>query len=207
LKLASMSQVTGLDNTQLLPPYFPFLRGEDLLFGAMTLFLHPKAAVLDLPWAVPHLPLDDRREQSSQASASDLLVQSLANMLVDASDHRTKALPYERLQWLAQEARKLVSRPNRELLSEFQGRVSHMLAEQVQMMEQLEQDTATIATEQWTQWVQQAKQDVIARFGAPGGAVSMLDHPESAAQVVVSVIRGFADALDAWVEMRKVVAI
>jgi len=54
---ANMSQLTGLDNSALLPPYFPAWRGEDLLFGALTHYLHPDSLVLNYPFAVPHLPL------------------------------------------------------------------------------------------------------------------------------------------------------
>ncbi len=55
-----MSQLTGLDNSQLLPPYAPILRGEDDLFASMAAYLHPNSAVLNYNWAVPHLPVEDR---------------------------------------------------------------------------------------------------------------------------------------------------
>ncbi len=56
-----MSPITGLDNRHLLPPFFPTHGNEDYLFGKMTQFLHPESLVLDLPWAVPHLPLKQRK--------------------------------------------------------------------------------------------------------------------------------------------------
>lgn len=56
-----ISGITGLDNQTLLPPYFPLYRNEDFLFGAMTHFMYPDALLLDLPWAVPHLPLQQRK--------------------------------------------------------------------------------------------------------------------------------------------------
>ncbi len=55
-----MSAVTGLHNHELLPPYFPSLSNEDYLFGKMTQLIHPDALVMDYPWAVPHLPVDER---------------------------------------------------------------------------------------------------------------------------------------------------
>jgi hypothetical protein len=60
---SNMSQVTGLDNRQLLPPYIPIARGEDRLFGQMVDFIFPTSVVLDYPWAVPHLPMPDRKWQ------------------------------------------------------------------------------------------------------------------------------------------------
>ena len=56
-----LSQMTGLDNRELLPPYFPLFRNEDFLFGENLQFLHPKSLMVDFPWALPHLPLEDRR--------------------------------------------------------------------------------------------------------------------------------------------------
>lgn len=60
---ALLSQMTGLDNRALLPPYFPVLRNEDFLFGEMVQFLYPDSVLMDLPWAVPHLPLEERSWQ------------------------------------------------------------------------------------------------------------------------------------------------
>ncbi len=57
---SNMSQITGLDNRRLLPPYFPIMRGEDELFGYMINYVYPDLAVLDYPWAVPHLPIPER---------------------------------------------------------------------------------------------------------------------------------------------------
>ena len=65
---ANMSQVTGFDNRQMLPPYLPILRGEDRLFGYMLDFIFPNSVTLDYPWAVPHLPIPDRRWRDSDLS-------------------------------------------------------------------------------------------------------------------------------------------
>ncbi len=55
-----ISQLTGLDNSALLPPYFPAFRGEDILFGWMLSYLHPHSVALQLDCSVPHLPLEER---------------------------------------------------------------------------------------------------------------------------------------------------
>lgn len=56
-----ISQMTGLDNTALLPPYFPLFRNEDFLFGDNLQFLHPRGLMVDFPWAMPHLPMEERK--------------------------------------------------------------------------------------------------------------------------------------------------
>lgn len=58
---SNMSPITGLDNTQMLPPYLPIIRGEDLLFAYMVSFVFPSSVTLDYPWAVPHLPIPERK--------------------------------------------------------------------------------------------------------------------------------------------------
>jgi hypothetical protein len=58
--IGSMSQLTGLDNAELLPPYFPAYRGEDVLFAVFSKLLHPASVALELPVCVPHLPLEAR---------------------------------------------------------------------------------------------------------------------------------------------------
>jgi len=58
---SNMSQITGFDNRQVLPPYLPIMRGEDRLFGFMLDFIFPSALTLDYPWAVPHLPIPERK--------------------------------------------------------------------------------------------------------------------------------------------------
>ncbi len=56
----NMSQITGFDNRRFLPPYLPIMRNQDKLFGLMLDFIFPSSVTLDLPWAVPHLPIPER---------------------------------------------------------------------------------------------------------------------------------------------------
>jgi hypothetical protein len=60
---ANMSQITGFDNRQMLPPYLPIMRGQDRLFGNMLDFIFPLSVTLDYPWAVPHSPMPERQWQ------------------------------------------------------------------------------------------------------------------------------------------------
>ncbi len=62
-----MSPITGIDAHQLVPPFFPLFRNEDLLFGEMLHFLHPQGLFLDAPWAVPHIPAEHRQWEKDAA--------------------------------------------------------------------------------------------------------------------------------------------
>lgn len=44
----------GLDQTISLPPWFPALRSQDLVFGTVLSAVDPQALRIDLPWAVVH---------------------------------------------------------------------------------------------------------------------------------------------------------
>ncbi len=103
-----MSQLTGLDNSQLLPPYAPILRGEDDLFASMTAYLHPHSAVFHCDWAVPHLPLDDRSERkTSQPFAPQIGLGTLSRYLRGKIDTRNNTRVESRLAALAAEIRGL----------------------------------------------------------------------------------------------------
>jgi hypothetical protein len=55
---ANFSQITGFDNRGFLPPYFPFGRGQDRVFGEAVRFLFPDSVALIHPWAALHLRVD-----------------------------------------------------------------------------------------------------------------------------------------------------
>jgi hypothetical protein len=103
-----MSQMTGLDNSRLLPPYVPVMRGEDDLFASMAAFLHPRAAVFHCDWAVPHLPIDDRAARNfSKPFAPQIGLGTLSRYLRGKIDTRTHFSVESRLAALAAEIRAL----------------------------------------------------------------------------------------------------
>src|ERR1044071_4912670 len=51
----------AIDNTQLLPPYFPLGRNSDGAFAQLYLLSDSQAWISHLPWAISHVP-DHRRE-------------------------------------------------------------------------------------------------------------------------------------------------
>jgi hypothetical protein len=103
-----MSQLTGLDNRRLLPPYVPILRGEDDLFASMLVYLYPQSAVLNCAWAVPHLPIEERSGSGSATPAVPRLsLGTLASYLREKIDTRACASVDARLAALAAEFRGL----------------------------------------------------------------------------------------------------
>jgi hypothetical protein len=74
---------TGLDNRDLLPPYLPIGRGEDIIYWNTLSATQPHAFFGYLPWALVHLPVEKRKFwpgeilRSSSGVGLDLLVSSL----------------------------------------------------------------------------------------------------------------------------------
>jgi hypothetical protein len=99
----NMSQITGFDNRQMLPPYLPILRGEDRLFGYMLDFIFPTSVVLDYPWAIPHLPLPDRRwrDRDLNFTPGDSFPMFFIEKIIGYKSSCQSALPGERLLYLS----------------------------------------------------------------------------------------------------------
>jgi hypothetical protein len=55
-----MAGFMGLDTRELLPPFPPTGRGEDVLFGLLLSLCLPGACIGHLPWAMLHSPIDAR---------------------------------------------------------------------------------------------------------------------------------------------------
>ena len=105
-RMASQSGISGLDNSHLLPPYFPAYRGRNLMFGAMVEHLHPHSAVLEYDWCVPHLPLEKRDQQTSPPILSGRGTISLEKIISSCAQYTaglTPELRLERLEWLLRE--------------------------------------------------------------------------------------------------------
>jgi hypothetical protein len=99
----NMSQITGFDNRQMLPPYFPIERGEDRLFGNMLDFVFPSAVTLDYPWAIPHLPMPQRHweEKDRDFSRGDSFPMFFVEQVVGLKSTCLASTPTERLNSLA----------------------------------------------------------------------------------------------------------
>ncbi len=118
----NMSQMTGLDNRGLLPPYGPVLRGEDRLFGDMVKFLHPDSVVVDQAWGVPHLPIPQRTwsEQERRFVTSQPFEGFGMGWIDRHQDRSTASEPLKRLAQLAAVCGDFAERSPRDLRLEYE---------------------------------------------------------------------------------------
>ncbi len=203
-KMGVMSQVTGMDNTRLLPPYFPVLRGEDYLFAAMLLYLHPDSMVLDLPWSVPHLPLEQRGQTGALRPAvprggTGLLARHLADRL----DYRPGATTATRQTRLVATLRELAESHPASLLSLFRTELARERAEWLQLLARRLQEAPALGSPQWEAYLQQALAMTTSTLQSPADPAEIPDLPAGLDQAT-AVARGrelmgeFAAAVEAW---------
>jgi hypothetical protein len=116
---ASISQVTGFDNRGYLPPYFPITRGEDRLFGQLSRFIFPDSLILDYPWAVPHLPINERgwTERDNSFRIAGGFPGSLLNTVLLGGEGCLATDPESRLAFLARRLEDLSEAPEEVLVS------------------------------------------------------------------------------------------
>lgn len=211
-KLAVMSQATGLDNSALLPPYFPVFRGEDALFASMTLFLHPRSAVLNHDWCVPHLPLENRGGQLQPPKASRGGLALCARYLADRVTQDAGGRPTTRLGQLSAVLRELVERGPNSLLAVFRSELARENAEQLRiLMEQL-QTARELGSKEWLDYIQDGVRNVSASLNT---RASPADIPETrggldeaqALEQVLTAMDEFSTALTAWPEIRESAAL
>lgn len=104
-----MTMAVGLDNREILPPFFPVGRNSDGLFGKVLRQVRPHDLVANLPLAVGHEPPIERSFIGKEAirwkpSASDLLIPVVSRVDIPSSG------PENRLRWLGCYLRELASR-------------------------------------------------------------------------------------------------
>ncbi len=100
---SNMSQITGFDNRRMLPPYLPIIRGQDRLFGYMVDYVFPTSVSLDYPWAVPHLPLPDRkwRDRDLSFTPADSFPMFFVERIIGSKSACLSTLPEDRLSSLS----------------------------------------------------------------------------------------------------------
>ena len=206
-KLAVISQVTGLDNSHLLPPYFPAFRGEDYLFGAMVEYLHPEAAVLTYPWSVPHFPLEDRSGAPDHSPATGKTTLRPAKYVTDRTVYQPGISPATRLGGLAQMAGELAEMSDRGLLALYREDVASARSAQAMRLETTLRD-GLARPAAWQAYLQDSlanTQRALAVAAGPGdlpGVPPGLDD-RALLDEFRDYAAGFAQALSAWPDVRE----
>lgn len=203
LKVAMMSQVTGLANNHLLPPYFPIFRGEDLIFGAMVEAMYHDGSAIEYSWAVPHLPLQKRnlsmREPIAATGSLTLLVRRLINRL----DYNSAICPEQTLAAISLDLKILASRSNKDLIVDYKSELARGLRDQLRQLEGQQARSADVGSDNWKQYIQRGITEVQQAMLAPHEPAEI--NKEFSSEQILNEFKtqatGFAEALDTWPEI------
>ena len=210
-KMPFMSQLTGLDNSHLLPPYFPAFRGEDALFGAMLVAMHHHSVSLEYPWSVPHLPLESRNFNIQQPVAVAGGIPLFARYLTEHIDYKDTTDPQHNLNFLAQDALRMAARGDADLLLDYRAELARGLAVQLHALQSQQAHTEKYQSVEWQGYLARGIDAIQQAITANQSPTGIRGIPENATEAELlgqfrTMARGFAAALAGWVEMRQVAA-
>jgi hypothetical protein len=206
-KMAVISQVTGLDNSHLLPPYFPVFRGEDYLFGAMVEYLHPQAATLEYDWCVPHFPLDARSGTADNKPATGKGGINPSKYITDHTLYEPGISAETRINSLTQLLKELSQTSDQGLLTRYRTEVAEAQGAQVKRLTAKLED-GTSRPEDWQAYLQQSLKNTSEAMSSTARLEDIPGIPDGyGAQQILDEFRAytgeFALALEGWSNMRE----
>lgn len=208
IKMAFMSQMTGLDNTALLPPYFPAFRGEDLLFASMVEAMHPRGAVLEHGFAVPHLPGERSRKSLRDPIANAGGIGLFSAYLTNRIDYTDANDAGDRLAMLAQDFRRIAAKSTDNLLVDYRREVTTAHAMTNHLLTEQRKRTEDMNSANWTGYLDRGISEIQSALAREWTPLDINDVPgdisiEQAVDGFRGFLRGYAAALEAWVEVRE----
>jgi len=210
---ANMSQITGLDNRHMLPPYLPIMRGEDRLFGHMLDFIHPLALTLDYPWAIPHLPIPEREwcEQDLVFTPGDSFPMFFPEQVLEQKSSCLSNTASERLTVLSSWFSGLAVASNDALAAIYRDKRLQSTSERLTKLGDLLAEAGSAPTI-WQDYLKNGIQQLNAemdRASSEGfpvkGYIGSLEGDELI-MFWKDVWASFAGALNAWPEIREAAA-
>ena len=198
-----MSQLTGYDASQLLPPFLPAFRGEDSLFAFMSLTLYPDSLVLNHNWAIPHHPLEARGQRSLRAPIAPQGGISLLTRWVGDSVRVEGALtPEQRLQRMAGSIGALTELNDDELRGFASTELARWQGSQVGQFEQQLQRSAELGSRNWQQYLERCREEAFSALQAVPSWSDLLAYPVDEPAETLNLVRQggkqLAAGLVAW---------
>ncbi len=208
-KMPFMSQLTGLDNSQLLPPYFPAFRGEDSLFGAMLVAMHHHSMALEYPWSVPHLPLEAREITLDAPIAATGGISLFSRYLTEHIDYKDTNNPQQALQRIAQDTLRIAARADADLILDYRKELARGHADQLHLLHGQLGRTKKLGSSEWEAYLTRGIEEVQRAISQSHSPTEISGSSADATEADVlaefrAMATGFAAALQGWVEIRDV---
>lgn len=209
-KMAFMSQVTGVDNSHLLPPYFPAFRGEDLLFGTMIEAMYHHGAVLEYAWAVPHLPVDERRGGSlREPMTGEGGIALFSRYMTEHIDYKDASNPQRRLRIIAEDARRMAARTDADLILDYRREQAKAQAQQLARLRAQLARAQELPSANWQGYLKRGVQEVTASLQERHSPTAIAGVPADTGEAALlgafrELAEGWAAGLEAWEAVREV---
>jgi len=206
---SNMSQITGFDNRRMLPPYLPNIRGQDRLFGYMLDFIFPGSVTLDYPWAVPHLPVPDRkwRDRDLNFTPSDSFPMFFVGKIVEHKSVCLSGNPDDRLSSLSGWFRDLSTTSAEQLSSMYRDSRLRGDADRLDHLTTLLAEAAQ-APVNWQNYLRNGISQLNAdmdRASRPDFKIKGVPAAMETGELIVfwqKTWNGFAEAINAWPDIR-----
>ena len=207
---SNMSQITGFDNREMLPPYLPIERGEDRLFGNLLDFIFPSGLTLDYPWAIPHLPRPERkwRAKDLDFTPADSFPMFFVAAILKHKSYCLSASTLDRYLNLSAWFNNLAKAPAESLAAIYRDtRLSDGSQLLLQLNDLLSKSDSTPVD--WQNYLRNGIRqinvdlDKSSRADAPVKGLPVTLQGEELINFWKDVWAGFAAALNAWPEIRK----
>ena len=205
---SNMSAITGVDNRQPVPPYFPIGRGEDRLFGIMLAALYPDVSVVDYPWAAPHLSLENRARDAGKPAFKGIrkFPEFLSRWLLGRFEPSTGSEKARDFEWLARPFTELAEHSD-SALSQLHGDFQTQVACEDLTDLQSALESANTAPDAWQTFVRDGLGQVNDDFqrelisqSAPNNSARNIES-KSEIQIWPARWRVFSGAILAWSEI------
>jgi hypothetical protein len=206
-KMPFMSQLTGLDNSHLLPPYFPAFRGEDGLFGAMLVAMHRDSVSLEYPWSVLHLPVEGRDDNAKSSIAATGDMSLFSRYLTERINYTDGTGPEHNLNAIAQDALRMAARSDTALLLDYRTELAKVHIDQLRRQQSQFARTEKYQSAEIQDYLRRGMEEIQRAITdkqsptAVDGDGTSLTESEILAQFR-SMATDFATALSGWVEIR-----
>jgi hypothetical protein len=209
----NMSQITGFDNREMLPPYLPIGRGEDRLFGYLLDFIFPTAITLDYPWAVPHLPLPERvwRNSDLDFTPSDSFPMFFFEKVIEYKSSCEAGSATDRLATLSAWFSDMAAAPDDSLINMYRDRRLNTGAMQLEQLSTLLPEAGSGPVD-WQNYLRNGIRqltDDLDKASCDELTIKGLPRTLEGAELIIfwkDTWAGFAAALRAWPEIRKAAA-
>ncbi|MEO0435756.1 MAG: hypothetical protein AAF098_02490 [Pseudomonadota bacterium] len=208
MKVAFMSQMTGLDNTELLPPYFTAYRGEDLLFASLVEALHPQGAVLECGFSVPHLPENRKVKSLKEPMASAGGVGLFAAYLTNQIDYTDASSAEERIRMIVADLRRLATKSDPDMLLDYRREVAKSHSMLLNKITKQQASTKDFNSANWQGYLRRGVSELQAALQKEWSPKDIREVPDNKSLEEVcdgfrKMLLGYASALDAWPSIRK----